>query len=144
MKTWPSEGIGMSDNESGTTDEPTIGDTYMHERTFTPEDVRRFGEISGDEQSIHTDPDEEGRLVVQGLLTATIPTKIGGDLEYLAREMVFDFRRPVYTGETITCIWETESVVEGEDRYEVDGTAVLENEGDETVLVGEFDGIVWK
>jgi acyl dehydratase len=106
--------------------------------------VRRFGEISGDEQSIHTNPDEEGRLVVQGLLTATIPTKIGGDLEYLAREMVFDFRRPVYTGETITCIWETESVVEGEDRYEVDGTAILENEGDETVLVGEFDGIVWK
>ena len=24
-------------------------------------------------------PDEQGRLVIQGLLTATLPTKIGGD-----------------------------------------------------------------
>ena len=130
--------------DSPTTDEPQVGDTYTHERTFTPEDVERFGEISGDRQSIHTDPDEEGRLVVQGLLTATIPTKIGGDLEYLAREMEFDFRRPVYTGETISCTWETEAVTEREDRYEVGGSAVLENENSETVLTGRFAGLVWK
>jgi len=54
----------MSDDDSETTDEPTVGDTYTHERTFTPEDVREFGDISGDTQSIHTDSDEEGRLVV--------------------------------------------------------------------------------
>jgi acyl dehydratase len=123
---------------------PEVGDTHTHERTFTTEDVERFGEISGDEQPIHTDPDEDGRLIVQGLLTATIPTKIGGDLEYLAREMEFMFRRPVYTGETITCIWETESVTEREDRFEASGTAVLENEDGETVLIGEFDGLIWK
>ncbi|PSP73258.1 dehydratase [Halobacteriales archaeon QS_3_64_16] len=123
---------------------PEVGDTHTHERTFTTEDVRRFGEISGDQQPIHTDPDENGRLIVQGLLTATIPTKIGGDLEYLAREMEFTFRRPVYTGETITCTWETESVTEREDRFEASGTAVLENEDGETVLIGDFDGLVWK
>lgn len=123
---------------------PEVGDTHTHERTFTTEDVERFGEISGDQQPIHTDPDEEGRLIVQGLLTATIPTKIGGDLEYLAREMEFTFRRPVYTGETITCTWETESVTEREDRFEASGMAVLENEESETVLVGEFDGLIWK
>ena len=123
---------------------PQVGDTYTHERMFTPEDVRTFGEISGDRQSIHTDPDEEGRLIVQGLLTATVPTKIGGDLAFLAREMTFDFRRPVYTGETISCIWETEAVTERDDRFEASGTAVLENEAGETVLVGQFDGVIWK
>jgi len=127
-------------NEEG----PQVGDTYTHERTFTLEDVRTFGEISGDRQSIHTDPDEEGRLIVQGLLTATVPTKIGGDLAFLAREMTFDFRRPVYTGETISCTWETEAVTERDDRFEASGTAVLENEAGETVLVGQFDGVIWK
>lgn len=131
-------------SDSTTVDEPQVGDVYTHERTFTPGDVREFGEISGDQQSIHTEPDEEGRLIVQGLLTATIPTKIGGDIGYMARTMEFDFRRPVYTGETITCTWETESVTEREDRYEMGGTAVLENEDGETVFVGRFDGLVRK
>lgn len=131
-------------SDPSVTDEPQVGDTYTHDRTFTPEDVRRFGEISGDRQPIHTDPDEEGRLVVQGLLTATIPTKIGGDLRYLARTMEFDFRRPVYTGERITCTWKTEAVTEREERFEVEGTAELENERGELVLHGHFEGLVWK
>ena len=78
---------------------PEEGDVHTYERTFTEEDVRRFGEVSGDRQAIHTEPDENGRLVVQGLLTATLPTKIGGDLSYLARTMEFDSLSPVYTGE---------------------------------------------
>lgn len=126
------------------TNPPVEGDTHIHERTFTPEDVRKFGELSGDQQPIHTDPDEEGRLVVQGLLTATIPTKIGGDLEFLARRMEYDFRRPVYTGETITCEWTTESVTEREDRYEAAGTAVCRNEDEVVVMSGSFEGLVWK
>jgi acyl dehydratase len=126
------------------TEPPVEGDTYTHERTFTHEDVRRFGEISGDTQSIHTDPDEEGRLVVQGLLTATIPTKIGGDQEFIARTMEYDFRRPVYTGETITCEWTTETVKERANRYEASGTAVCRNEEGTTVMAGYFEGIVRK
>ena len=58
--------------------------------------------------------------------------------------MTFDFRRPVYTGETISCTWETEAVTERDDRFEASGTAVLENEAGETVLVGQFDGVIWK
>lgn len=123
---------------------PTEGDTYTHERTFTTEDVRRFGELSGDRQPIHTDPDEEGRLVVQGLLTATLPTKIGGDLEFIARTMEFEFRRPVYTGETITCEWTTETVTEREDRYEAAGMAVCRNEDDTVVMRGSFEGVIRK
>ena len=41
--------------------------------------------------------------MVQGLLTATLPTKVGGDWNYIAREMNFEFLRPVFTGDTIRC-----------------------------------------
>ena len=36
---------------------PEEGDGFTYERTFTAEDVRAFGELTGDQQSIHTDPD---------------------------------------------------------------------------------------
>lgn len=124
--------------------EPTEGDSYTHERTFSPEEVRRFGDLSGDRQPIHTEPDEEGRLVVQGLLTATIPTKIGGDLEFMARHMEFEFRKPVYTGQRITCEMTLDSVAEREDRYEASAVAVCRRDGGEPVLRGSVDGVIWK
>ena len=123
---------------------PEEGDVYTYERTFTPEDVRQFGEISGDQQSIHTDPDDEGRLVVQGLLTATLPTKIGGDLGYIASEMKYEFFKPVYTGNTITCDVTTESVEERDDRYEVMLSIVCYNEEGDDVMQGHTDGLFWK
>ena len=60
----------------------------------------RFQVMKG---SHHVTPDEQGRLVIQGLLTATLPTKIGGDNNVLARTMNFEFLRPVFTGDTIIC-----------------------------------------
>src|SRR6478672_3627189 len=80
-----------------------VGDIITFERTFTVRDVELFTEISGDEGIHHITPDEQGRLVVQGLLTATLPTKIGGDHNVLARTMNFEFLRPVFTGDTIIC-----------------------------------------
>lgn len=124
---------------------PAEGDAYVHERTFTHEDVRQFSEISGDEQAIHTEPDEKGRLVVQGLLTASLQTKIGGDLGVLARSMEFQFRRPVYTGDAVRCEWVTESVEERDDRYELTADVECARERDgETVLTAEVTGLVWK
>jgi acyl dehydratase len=127
-----------------TDDAPAVGDTHTYERTFTAEDVKRFGELSGDTQPIHTDPDEEGRLVVQGLLTATLPTKIGGDLEVLATRMEYEFHKPVYTGETITCVWTNDAVTERSDRYDLSVSLSCTNESGTEVMTGETDGIVWK
>src|SRR5689334_12748160 len=75
-----------------------VGDISVWERTFTEEDVRLFTRVSGDQGIQHMQPDEQGRLQVHGLLTATLPTKLGGDMNYIARQMVFDFLRPVFTG----------------------------------------------
>lgn len=123
---------------------PTEGETHAFERTFTTEEVRQFAELSRDTQPRHTEPDEEGRLLVHGLLTATLPTKIGGDLEVLASEMTFEFRQPVYTGERITCTWTYEDVLEREERYELAVDVACENEAGETVLTATVEGLIWK
>lgn len=124
-------------------DTPTEGAVHTFERTITEADVRRFADLSGDRQPRHLDPDEEGRLMAHGLLTATLPTKIGGDIECLAREMHFEFLRPVYAGETVTCEWTTETVEERADRWDLTATVVCRI-GDDPVLRGDVDGLVWK
>ena len=97
-----------------------VGDIIKFERTFTIEDVELFTKISGDEGSHHINPDEQGRLVIQGLLTATLPTKVGGDYNVLARKMTFEFLRPVFTMDTICCevkIEQFERQDDNRDRY---------------------------
>jgi len=123
---------------------PTEGERYTVERTFTPAEVRQFADLSGDTQPQHTDPDDEGRLMVHGLLTATLPTQVGGDLEVLASEMDLHFTRPVYTGESVACTWTNERVEEREDRYALTADVHCENDAGETVLTGTVEGLVWK
>ncbi|WP_336336118.1 MaoC/PaaZ C-terminal domain-containing protein [Haloarcula brevis] len=79
------------------------GETFTETRTFRPEDVDQFAALSGDDQARHTDPDAAGRRMVQGLLTASLLTSIGGDLEVLASRMDLRFQRPVYTGQPLVC-----------------------------------------
>jgi 3-hydroxybutyryl-CoA dehydratase len=80
-----------------------IGDVITWKRTFTEEDIQRYGRLSGDEGIHHIQTDGQGRLMAQGLFTATLPTKIGGDLSFVAHEMTFTFLRPVYANDTIDC-----------------------------------------
>lgn len=121
---------------------PEEGEVHSVERTFTTEDVRQFAAISGDTQPRHTDLDEEGRLLVHGLLTATLPTQIGGDLEVLAHEMDLSFRRPVYTGETVVCEWHTDSVEKGTDGHWLTASVTCWNGAGETVLTATITGLV--
>jgi acyl dehydratase len=123
---------------------PVEGNTRTYERTFTVEEVRQFADLSGDDQPRHREPDADGRVMVQGLLTATMPTKLGGDNEVLARSMAFQFHRPVYTGEPITCYSTYEDVEERDDRYEFTSDVVCRNADDETVLTAEIQGLIWK
>ena len=123
---------------------PREGETRSYERTFTVEDVQQFAEVSGDDQARHTEPDEDGRVMVQGLLTATLPTKLGSDSEVLATDMQFQFHQPVYTGESITCRTTYDTVIERADRYEFVSDTVCENEDGETVLSATSEGLIWK
>jgi 3-hydroxybutyryl-CoA dehydratase len=120
-----------------------VGDIITFERTFTVRDIELFTEVSGDEGIHHITPDEQGRLVVQGLLTATLPTKVGGDANVLARTMNFEFLRPVFTGDTIIC----KVKIEKYERQENNRTAIMasflcKNQNEKEVLKGNFSGVI--
>lgn len=123
---------------------PAEGDVFTHQRAFTQEEVLEFGAITGDEQAIHTEPDDAGRLVVQGLLSGSLMTKIGAELNYIAQTMEYSFQRPVYTGDRITCQWTVETLTERDDRFELDNTVLYHNDDDELVIDARTTGLIWK
>ena len=121
-----------------------VGDVYRWERSFTPEDVRVFGELSQDKGRHHVEPDAEGRVMLQGLLTASLPTKIGGDLNFFAREMQIEFLRPVYSGERIRCEVTTRKVDELADRTALEFSVTIVNERDKEVARGRITGVIFR
>jgi 3-hydroxybutyryl-CoA dehydratase len=118
------------------------GDKIAFERSFTKEDVELFTRISGDEGIHHLSPDEQGRLVVQGLLTATLPTKVGGDYNVLARTMNFEFLRPVFTSDTINCEVTIEQFEKQEKRTRITASFSCTNQHGKEVLKGRFAGVI--
>lgn len=122
---------------------PTEGEIREYTRTFSEADVRQFSDLSNDRGTHHEETDEDGRLVVHGLLTATLPTKIGGDMNVLARSMTFEFRRPVYTDEEIRCAVTLDTVEEGDARVDVEASMACRNEEGVVVLTGTFDGVIF-
>lgn len=119
------------------------GDIIRFERTFTKEDVQLFVKVSNDEGDHHREPDGLDRLVVHGLLTATLPTKIGGDYNVLARTMNFEFLRPVFTGDTILCeVTIDEYQAQRENRMAISTSFICTNQHDKEVMVGSFAGVI--
>ncbi|PZX04911.1 acyl dehydratase [Psychrobacillus insolitus] len=119
-----------------------VGDIITFERTFTTEDVEMFTKVSGDKGIHHLTPDEQGRLVVQGLLTATLPTKVGGDNNVLARTMNFEFLRPVFTSDTIICEVTIEQFEKRDNRTHITSSFLCTNQHEKQVLRGNFAGVI--
>lgn len=119
-----------------------VGDVVAWERTFTEDDVRRFSSLSGDEGTHHLQPDERGRLMVHGLLTATLPTKIGGDINFIAREMTFQFHRPVYSGDTVRCEVTIAGLTDAAEYQQLTSTWVCRNQHGKEVMSGRASGII--
>jgi 3-hydroxybutyryl-CoA dehydratase len=121
-----------------------VGDRLSWERTFTLDDVRLFGQFSGDEGEHHVRPDEAGRVMVHGLLTATLPTKVGGDINFIARDMHFHFHRPVFAGDTISCEVEIVELEEAAEFYHLKSSWTCRNQHDKEVMTGESTGMIKK
>lgn len=119
-----------------------IGDVINFERTFTVEDVKLFTNVSGDEGSHHITPDEQGRHVIQGLLTATLPTRIGGEHNVLARTMNFEFLRSVFTGDTINCEVTIEQYEKLGNRTNIAASFLCKNQKEKEVMRGNFSGVI--
>jgi 3-hydroxybutyryl-CoA dehydratase len=111
-------------------------------RTITEEDVARFAEISGDRGRHHLERDEKGRLMAHGLLTATLPTKLGGDMNYIARTMTFDFLKPVFAGDALTCDGRVVSAAVQSSRYKVRFSFEVRNQDGEVVMAGTTAGAI--
>jgi acyl dehydratase len=111
-------------------------------RTFTEDDIKLFARVSGDEGEHHFVPDEQGRLMTHGLLTATLPTKIGGDLNLIAREMVFRFHRPVFAGDTVECVVTLTSTEPGDGFMNVVSEWRCTNQHGKEVMTGGGSGII--
>lgn len=118
------------------------GASFQWRRAITEEEIRKFAEVSGDKGIHHIQPDADGRLQAHGLLTATLPTKVGGDLNYIARVMRFEFLRPVFSGDTLTCTGVVESIVPRPYRYKVDLSFEVKNQLGKTVLKGTTSGMI--
>ena len=119
-----------------------VGGQARWSRVFTVEDVRRFSEVSGDRGVHHVEVDAAGRLMVQGLLTATLPTKLGGDLSYLAREMVFEFLRPVFSGDRIVCVSTATRVERQPGRTYAEFAISCTNQAGKEVLRASTKGVI--
>jgi len=120
---------------------PREGDTSTYSRTFTTDEVEQFASLSRDEGDHHLVENEDGQVVLHGLLTATMPTKLGGEMDYVARTMEFEFPRPAYTGVEITCEVTIERVQQREGRTELDTSFVCETAAGDVVMRGETEGV---
>lgn len=118
------------------------GDRIEWKRSFTEADVRRFAELSGDKGAHHVSPDGQGRLLVHGLLTATLPTKLGGDMDFLARTMSFEFLRPAYAGTLLTCLGLVERAEPRPGRLKVAFSFAVTDDSGELVMKGKSAGII--
>ncbi|MHB2018275.1 MAG: hotdog family protein [Candidatus Xenobia bacterium] len=118
------------------------GDVITFERTFTDEDLDLFTRVSQDAGIHHLQPDPQGRRMVQGLLTATLPTRVGGQLNYLARHMDFNFVRPVFVGDTIRCAVTLQRYEPAADRIDVEARFECTNQHGKVVLTGATQGII--
>lgn len=119
-----------------------IGDTLTWSRTFTGDEIRLFASLSGDEGVHHLVPDEHGRLMAHGLLTATLPTKIGGDLNFIAREITFQFLRPVFAGDTIECVVTLMELEPSDQLTRMSSKWVCRNQHGKDVMTGEARGVI--
>jgi 3-hydroxybutyryl-CoA dehydratase len=119
-----------------------VGDVISWQRTFTGDDVRHFSHVSGDVGLHHIQPDDQGRVLVHGLLTATLPTKIGGDLNFIAREMTFQFHRPVFVGDTVQCDVTITALEPTERTTRMSARWVCRNQEGTEVMTGQAYGVI--
>ncbi|MFF0434410.1 hypothetical protein ACFYU9_19535 [Streptomyces sp. NPDC004327] len=117
-----------------------VGQVLRERRTITDADVAAFAELTGD-QGRHHLPDQ-GRAMAHGLLTASLATKIGGRLDFIARRMVWEFLRPVWVGDTITAEVTVRAMSEVHAGTGLELDVEISNQDGKPVLRGESTGIV--
>ncbi|TFH79941.1 MaoC family dehydratase [Pseudomonas kribbensis] len=120
------------------------GDTFEIRRTFSDAEIVQFEALSRDHNPVHSDTlyaEAKGfnSVIAHGLLTATLITEIGGQLGWLATTMSFSFKRPVYAGDELTCVWK---IVAIDDRNRAQAEVIITNSSGQAVLLAETTGVI--
>ncbi len=119
-----------------------VGDSFSISRTFTEEDVTHFAEITRDYNPVHFDErfsrikNFDGRIC-HGLLVASMISEIGGQIGWLASEMNFLFKKPVYIGDTVLCRLKITRI---DDRGWAEAEAVFQRKDQTIVLEASLKG----
>jgi len=116
------------------------GDRFTIDRTFTTKDVELFSTLTGDNGAHHLKPDADGRVMVHGLLTGSLPTILGGALNFLIGTMTYNFYAPVYTGQKITCSLIIETSVPAKSGMQLTARIECINPQGVAVLTGSCSG----
>jgi acyl dehydratase len=122
----------------------TVGETFTVSRKFTEQDMITFADITRDYNPIHFDErfvaekNLKGRIC-HGLLVGSLLTEIGGQIGWLASEMNFRFKKPVYFGDTVECSL-TITKIDGPNRARAE--VIYRNQNGAVVLEAELAGIL--
>lgn len=121
-----------------------VGETFVVSRTFSKNETLAFADITRDYNPVHFEPrfataKKFDRPICHGLLVAGMITEIGGQIGWLASGMQFNFKKPVYIDDTITCRF---TITEIDERLHAEAVAVFENQDGETVISARIRGIL--
>ncbi len=122
----------------------TVGETFTVSRKFTEQDMITFADVTRDYNPIHFDErfaaakNLKGRIC-HGLLVGSLLTEIGGQIGWLASEMNFRFKKPVYFGDTIECSLVITNI---DDRNRARAEAIYRNQDGIVVLEAELAGVL--
>ncbi|MDW8346099.1 MAG: MaoC family dehydratase [Bacteroidia bacterium] len=122
----------------------SVGQKATYTKTFTPEDVKQFSEVSGDDNPIHLDPEYAAttpfkKNIVHGALTSSLFSTILGTI-FPGEGTIYisqctKFIKPVYVNDTITAEVEV-TKIEGSKKILVLATRCY-NQNNELVADGE-------
>ena len=119
----------------------TIGSVMTHERVLSQQDIVAFSRLTGD-RGVHHLTDGPNPPIAQGLLVAALPTKLGGDLSFLARVMRLEFLLPVLAGQRVRTKVRVNDLFRGRRGWHALISSEVFNQKGELVLIGEVEGLL--
>ncbi len=120
---------------------PELGKVYTYARKFSRKDILEFAQLTGDLGSHHIDSSK--RVIAQGLLVASIVTKIGGEMNYIAKSMEINISLPVFEDESILGQLEITRILTRPKRMKLEMDCKCFNSEGQIVLHGYSKGQVW-
>lgn len=121
-----------------------VGDVFSVSREFGQTEVDQFAAVSRDYNPVHFDERFTAARgfngpICHGLLVAGMISEIGGQIGWLASEMRFNYKKPVYFGDRIECEMEITDI---DDRGRAAAVAQYRNQHGILVMKAFLKGIL--